>query len=267
MRVARPPRDGPAAMLLAGGAARAQATYGSATIGGRSALMGGTGIALGRDGASPLSQPCDGRAHRRLGHRVQRELLLVPDHAPDDFHQPGPASAASTARCPPNTSLDAWRVDPCPSTFCFFLDVGGSGGNTPDTKGSRAGAARAARSSRRASSRPERQALNATASGYAGDSAGQHASQALSINQWWTRFYVGPSYSVHVTDAVALGGSLQTVGTIANSTWGVDTLVSNAAGKARPRRMTRAPTRTRSTWPQSSGSSGTSTTRKSWGSA
>ena len=56
----RAPARGDAALvasLLHGGVARAQATYGSAPIGGRSALMGGTGIALGHDGAAPLLNP------------------------------------------------------------------------------------------------------------------------------------------------------------------------------------------------------------------
>ena len=45
------------ATLLQGAAAGAQATYGSAPIGGRSALMGGTGIALGHDGLRRCSTP------------------------------------------------------------------------------------------------------------------------------------------------------------------------------------------------------------------
>jgi hypothetical protein len=220
------------ATLLAAGAARAQATYGSATIGGRSALMGGTGIALGRDGASPFLNPATVVHIDDSGIAFSANFYSYQTTRLTDFHQPGPASAAQYgALSLPNTSLDAWRVDALPSTFCLFLDVGGSGGNTRDTEREPRGRRKGRKKLAACIVTPERQALNATASGYAGDSAGQHATQALSINQWWTRFYVGPSYSVHVTDAVALGGSLQTVGTIANSTWGVDTLVSNASGQ------------------------------------
>ena len=139
-----------------------------------------------------------------------------------DFHEPGGTLAL------PNTSLDAWRIDALPSTFCIFFDVGRWGGSVPVED-------RAPRKGHRKLSAyvvtPERQALSATASGYTGDAGALHASQALSINQWWTRFYVGPSYSVYVSDRVALGASLQTVGTIANSTWAVDTLVSDTSGR------------------------------------
>jgi hypothetical protein len=221
-----------ASMLLASGGAGAQATYGSAAIGGRSALMGGTGIALGRDGASPFLNPATVVHIDDSGIAFSANFYSYQTTRLTDFHQPGLASAAqSGALSLPNTSLDAWRVDALPSTFCFFFDLGGKDGNTPDNQREPRGRRKGRKKLAACVVTPERQALNATASGYAGDSAGHHASQALSINQWWTRFYVGPSYSVHVTDALALGGSLQTVGTIANSTWGVDTLVTDATGQ------------------------------------
>jgi len=114
--------------------------------------------------------------------------------------------------------------------LCLFLTIGNWGDNLPvnerqphpHRKGHRKLAACVAS--------PERQAFGATASGYSGDSAGVHASQASSVAQFWNRVYVGPSYSVYVSDRVAVGASLHGVGTITNSTWSVDTLLYDAAG-------------------------------------
>src|ERR1700691_5762485 len=122
------------AMLLAGGVARAQATYGSATIGGRSALMGGTGGALRRDGASPVLNPATAVHIDDSGIAFSASFYSYQTTRLTDFHQPGPANASQYgALSLPNTSLDAWRVDALPSTFCLFLDIGSPGGNTPDT--------------------------------------------------------------------------------------------------------------------------------------
>jgi hypothetical protein len=213
------------ATLLAAGTAGAQATYGSAPIGGRSALMGGTGIALGRDGAAPLLNPATIVHIDDSGIAFSVNFYSYQTTHLTDFHQPGSGLSL------PNTSLDAWRVDSLPSTFCFFVTLGGSSekvvGEEKEPRAHRKGKKKVSA----CVVTPERQALSAIAQGYTGDAGGRHASQALSINQWWTRFYVGPSYGVHVTDSLALGASLQTVGTIANSTWGVQTLVTDAAGQ------------------------------------
>jgi hypothetical protein len=187
--------------------------------------MGGTGIALGRDGAAPLLNPATIVHIDDTGIAFSVNFYSYQTTHLTSFHQPG------TGLSLPNTSLDAWRVDSLPSTFCFFLDIGPSAGNASNGEKEPHGHRKGQRKAAACVVTPERQALNATASGYTGDSAGRHASQALSINQWWTRFYVGPSYSVHVSDSVALGASLQTVGTIANSTWGVQTLVTDAAAQ------------------------------------
>jgi hypothetical protein len=232
MGVARPAAAGAlAAALLVAGTAHAQATYGSAPIGGRSALMGGTGIANGRDGAAPLLNPATVVHIDDSGVAFSMNFYSYQTTQLTSFHQPGPASGAEYGGLTlPDTSLTTSRVDSLPSTFCFFIGVGGPKNDTPGDEGERAGHRKGRRKLAACVVSPERQAVSATASGYSGETPGRHTSQALSINQWWTRFYVGPSYSVHVSDAVALGASVQAVGTIANSTWSVDTLVTDAAG-------------------------------------
>jgi hypothetical protein len=220
-----------ACLLLWDGAARAQTTYGSAPIGGRSALMGGTGIALGRDGAGPYLNPATVANMDASGVAFSVNFYSYQATHLADFHQPGPVSAARFgALSLPNPSLDTSRVDALPSTLCLFLTVGGGSDDAGNDK-RRAAHRKGQRKLGACVVSPERTQISATAQGYSGDSAGLHASQGVSIAEFWNRLYVGPSYAVYVSDSVALGASIFTIGTIANSTWAIDTLVSDASGR------------------------------------
>src|ERR1041384_8659646 len=68
--------------------ARAQANDRSSPLGGRSALMGNTGVALGRDGASPFLNPATGVGidDRQLAFSVNFLALQI-NHF-KDWHQP-----------------------------------------------------------------------------------------------------------------------------------------------------------------------------------
>jgi hypothetical protein len=217
--------------LRAAGAARAQATYASAPIGGRSALMGGTGIALGRDGAGPFLNPATIGHIDDSGVAFSVNFYSFQTSHLASFHQPGPVDASRYgALSLPSTSLDTSRVDALPSTLCLFLTIGPWGDNAPINEREPHPHRKGHKKLAACIASPERAQLGATAQAYAGDSAGLHASQVLSISQFWNRVYVGPSYSVYVSDTVAVGASLFGVGTIANSTWAIDTLVQDAAG-------------------------------------
>jgi hypothetical protein len=210
-----------------GATASAQATYSSAPIGGRSALMGGTGMALGRDGAAPFLNPATVASIDDSG-AFSMNLYSFQTATLSGFHQPGPVDAARYgALSLPNTSLDSSRVDALPSTLCFVLTVGGPSDDDKDArshpKGRRKGAF--------CVTSPERLQVSAIADGYAGSSAGTNVTQATSFAQFWNRLYVGPSYSVYVTDRVALGASILGVGTVANSTWSVDSVVGTSNGQ------------------------------------
>ena len=215
-----------AALFAQSSAARAQANPRSAPIGGRSALMGGTGVALARDGSAPFLNPATilNISDSGLAFSVNFYTFQATDLG--SFHQPG---AVDTARYGalslPNTSLDSSRADALPSTLCLFLTIGHWGDNVeqpePDT-GHRKGRRKLAA----CFGSLEREAFSATASGYSGTSPqGVTAAQAVSIQRSWNRIYVGPSYSVYVTDDVAIGAALDGIGTLASSTWSVDTQV------------------------------------------
>jgi hypothetical protein len=220
-----------AALFARGSEARAQANPRSAPIGGRSALMGGTGVALARDGSAPFLNPATILNISDSGLAFSVNFYTFQATNLGSFHQPG---AVDTARYGalslPSTSLDSSRADALPSTLCLFLTIGHWGDNVeqpePDT-GHRKGRRKLAA----CFGSLERQAFSATASGYTGTSGAEHATQAVSVQRSWNRIYVGPSYSVYVTDDVAIGAALDGIGTLASSTWSVDTVV-NGAGSA-----------------------------------
>jgi hypothetical protein len=220
------------ALLLESAAVHAQANYRSAPTGGRSALMGGTGIALARDGAAPFLNPATIVRIDDSGVAFSVNFYTIQTTRLTGFHQPGPVDASRYgALSLPDTSLDNSRLDALPSTLCLFLTIGNWGDNAPieaeahpHRKGHRKLAA--------CLGSLERQAFGATAESYSGDSAGLHASQAQSIERSWNRIYVGPSYSVYASDDVAIGVSLHGIGTTMTSNWNVDTVVHDAATSA-----------------------------------
>lgn len=217
-------------LLASGGEARAQANPRSAPIGGRSALMGGTGVALARDGSAPFLNPATilNISDSGLAFSVNFYTFQATDLG--SFHEPGAVDRARYGSLSlPSTSLDSSRADALPSTLCLFLTIGHWGDNVeqpePET-GHRKGRRKLAA----CFGSLERQAFSATAQGYSGQSGGVTATQAVSIQRSWNRIHVGPSYSVYVTDDVAIGAALDGIGTLASSTWSVDTLVTGARG-------------------------------------
>jgi hypothetical protein len=215
-------------LLAPGREARAQANPRSAPIGGRSALMGGTGVALARDGSAPFLNPATilNISDSGLAFSVNFYTFQATDLG--TFHQPGAVDTARYGKLSlPSTSLDSSRADALPSTLCLFLTIGRWGDNVeqpePET-GHRKGRRKLAA----CFGSLERQVFSATANGYTGVSGKATASQAVSIQRSWNRVYVGPSYSVYVTDDVAIGAALDGIGTLASSTWSVDTLATGA---------------------------------------
>jgi hypothetical protein len=216
-----------AAVLLAEGPARAQASPRSAPVGGRSALMGGTGVALARDGAAPFLNPATIIHIDDSGLAFSVNFYTAQWANLSGFHQPGAGAGPAL----PNTSLDTTRADALPSTLCLFLTIGDWGDNRAKTEQTEAPGHRKGRRKLAAClAQPERSQFSATAVGYTGQAGSLGASQGTSVQRSWNRLYVGPSYSVYVSDRVALGAALNGIGTTASSTWGIDTLFTQGAG-------------------------------------
>ncbi len=216
-------------LLTTARSALAQANYHSSPIGGRSGLMGGTGVALARDGAAPFLNPATILNIDDSGVAFSVNFYTAQWTTLSAFHQPGAVDVARYgALSLPDTSLSGSHADALPSTLCLFLTIGHWGDNAPEADpvpGHRVGRRKLAA----CLGTLERYNLSATAAGYSGTSGALTANQATSVQQAWQRVYVGPTYSQYVTDDLALGGSLDGVITTASSQWDVDTLVHDGA--------------------------------------
>jgi hypothetical protein len=213
------------ALLATARTASAQANYHSSPIGGRSALMGGTGVALARDGAAPFLNPATILNIDDSGVAFSVNFYTAQWTTLSAFHQPGAVDTARYGQLSlPDTSLSGSHADALPSTLCLFLTIGHWGDNAPEADpvpGHRVGRRKLAA----CLGTLERLNVSATAAGYSGSSGTLTANQAASVQQAWQRVYVGPTYGQYVTDDVAIGGSLDGVVTTASSQWDVDTLI------------------------------------------
>ena len=201
--------------------AHAQGNLRAGPTGGRSVLMGGTGVALGRDQAAPFLNPATVARIDETGIAFSANFYTFTQAQFQGFHQPGPVDTSRFGALQlPNTDLSRGRIDGLPATLCLFLKIGK---RRPDEETT---LARRNRRPRLAAclANVERQLFDATGQNYIADSAGLNTIQALSITHRWNRLYVGPSYSFYLTDRLAVGASIDAISTVTASTWSVDAL-------------------------------------------
>ncbi|HEX2669952.1 MAG TPA: hypothetical protein VHM25_03715, partial [Polyangiaceae bacterium] len=189
--------------------ASAQANDRSSPLGGRSALMGNTGVALGRDGASPFLNPATvvGIDDRRLAFSVNFLALQI-NHF-KDWHEPSSVDPRFGEVSFAERSISSSRITTVPSTLCLFLSLsalkdrqGAAKDDPTPWKGGRQKFAVCLATL-------ESEDLSVPAlSVHAATPAGTTA-QDVSLSRKWTRVQVGPSYSAQVNDKLALGASLQ----------------------------------------------------------
>lgn len=178
-----------ASILFAAPAARAQGNYNSVALGGRSALMGDTGIAIGTDGAAPFLNPA-------TVVRVESTLALSVSILSVDFLHASNwyAQGADISRVSGNA---------VPSTFCLFFALPEI--FHPEDKDSHAGTQKLAA----CFGTTELQQFDWVGQGFQSGSPGTIETSSVRWN--WQRFAIGPTYAVNVTDSFALGASLQGV--------------------------------------------------------
>jgi len=165
---------------------RAQGNYRSSALGGRSALMGDTGIALGTDGAAPLLNPA-------TVVRVESTLALSVSFLTLDIMH----AASWYAQ---NADITRISGNAIPSTFCLFFDLPRI--SSPQDKESHAGLEKLAT----CFGTSELQSFDWVGQGFQTGTPGTISTS--SVRWGWQRFVIGPSYAVNVTHALALGASL-----------------------------------------------------------
>lgn len=200
-----------AALALAAqaGGARAQKNYQSSPLGGMSALMGNTGVALAKDGAAPFLNPATiGRIDdAKFAFSVNMYSASIAHYR--DWHAPaGVDRGRFGAPGVEGASETQTRLDVLPSTLCFFFTLRGFGRSLGDDAGTPAGDRRGPRGREKLAlclGTTERSVADYPALNFRSASG---ATQAQSFSRSWARFQAGPTFSSYVTDDLALGISV-----------------------------------------------------------
>lgn len=209
-------------VVLGARGARAQGNYRSAPTGGRSALMGNTGVALGNDGAAPFLNPATVvRVDSALALSLNFVSLDI-THA-SNWYVPGQVDTSTYGNVPHTGDANITRVsgNAVPSTFCLFFGLPRIG----SAKDGHAGRQQLAT----CLGATERQSFDWVGQGYQASSTDRSTLQSSSVRTNWQRFVVAPTYAVNVTDDFALGASIHGTFTDYSTLYGVGTTTSGGA--------------------------------------
>ncbi len=198
------------ALALAASSARAQGNDRSAPMGGRSALMGNTGVALAEDGAAPFVNPSTIVRINDQAIALAVNFFTFSDTHFDNWHQPAGANTSTFGNLAlSNTSIDTNGFNPLPSTFCLFFTVAGV-----TSEGEATGALHKGRQKLAACIGVlEANYVNVGALSFNGAAPGGTTAQVQSFSANWNRLYIGPTYSVSLSDDFAIGISAHAVAT------------------------------------------------------
>jgi hypothetical protein len=186
-----------------------QANDRSSPLGGRSALMGNTGVALGRDGAAPFTNPATVVAidDRKIAFSVN--LLSLETRRFHDWHRPSSVDPSFGDVSINHRAISAVRLSAVPSTLCLFISFAALKSGNPKLKEDptpwKGGHQRFAF----CLATLESEDLLVPALSVRAPIAAGVTAQDVSLSRKWTRAQVGPTYSAQVNDKLALGASLQ----------------------------------------------------------
>jgi len=190
----------------AAGTARAQGNYRLAPVGGRTTLVGGTGLAYGHDGASAFLNPATAVRidDARLSFSVNFYTMTFM-FAPAWYRAGGVDPARFGQLDVGSASTSDFEFNVLPSSLCFFFRIGDvpwlAGRASEETR------LRAARLGLCFAS-VQSHTFNFAADQYSHASAAGVTRQAQSVTQSFTRFAAGPTYAMNITDELAFGASL-----------------------------------------------------------
>ncbi len=194
-----------AAVVTSDCPANAQSNYGSTPLGGRSALMGNTGVALAKDGSAPFMNPATivRIDDAKFAFSVNMYSASVSSYS--NWHTPGPLDQRRYGTLAQDqTSETQGRLDALPSTLCFFFTLRGLGQTIgQDTERKDAGHRKGRQKLAACLGTTDRGAVDYPALNF--HSAGNTVSQAQSFTRNWSRFQVGPTWSAYLTDDLAVG--------------------------------------------------------------
>jgi hypothetical protein len=207
--------------------ARAQGNDRSAPTGGRSALMGNTGVALARDGAAPFLNPATivNIEDRHLAFSVNFFTFATTHFS--GWNQPGPVDSRFGALKLDSTGDSAARFHALPSTLCLFFTL--SKVTLLDSEEAENAPPRGRQKLAFCLGSLEANDLNLTALSFRGATPAGSTAQIESIARTWNRLYVGPTYAIELTDHLAVGLSLH--GVVTSDSFVVDaTSITSVTG-------------------------------------
>ena len=194
------------AIVLVAPCAFAQGNFRATPTGGRSALMGGTGVALGTDGSAPFLNPATlVRIDSLLA--VSVNILAIEFTSVNQYQTPGGASQAPFGLSLQNTSITKASANVVPSTLCVFLNGPKIGSSETNQGKQKLGICFGT---------TENDHFDYIGRGYAGG-MGRMTTEVQSISRSFGRFALAPTYAVYLSDAVAFGASLHAVFSNANA--------------------------------------------------
>lgn len=192
-------------MLTAANPSSAQSNYRLAPVGGRSTLLGGTGIVYGRDAAAAFLNPATAvlADDNRLSFSVNfytMNLNLAPS-----WYQAGATdrSIFGDLNLKSKSTTD-FEFNALPSSLCLFIKAGNIDVlkkklRDPKTRDATIGICFATVQS---------SLFNFAAEGFNAKQGALVTRQAQTVSQSYVRFAFGPTYAMHITDALAVGASL-----------------------------------------------------------
>lgn len=191
------------AAVLTCSTAGAQGNYEFAPMGGRTTLMGGTGVALGGDGASPFMNPATiGRIQDR-SLAFSSRILRYEERKFTDLHQPGDVDTSRFGDLRlDDPSMTSRSLRLLPNSTCLFFDPN----RLPTRRLLRHYAGRQKLAI--CLGKTEESKFSFTARSAAGTSDERIVNQSQTIDHEWMNWGIGPSWSIYLSDEVALGGSL-----------------------------------------------------------
>jgi len=189
-------------------AAWAQANERASPLGGRTALMGNTGVALGRDGAAPFVNPATivGIDDRSIAFSVN--FLSIQGTRFGDFHRPAGVDPRFGRVRLDNDTVWSRRLSALPDTICLFIAFSALTGNTgakEDPTPWRGGRQKLAL----CLATIESDDTIVPALSARGQTPGGSTTQDISVARKWTRAQVGPTYSAQINRRLSLGASFQ----------------------------------------------------------
>ncbi len=186
-------------------ASSAQSNYRLAPVGGRSTLLGGTGIVYGRDAAAGFLNPATAVLADDNRLSFSANFYTINLNLAPNWYQPGTVNEAvfGNLNLKTNSTTD-FEFNALPSSLCLYVKAGSIEAirkriTNPQTRDATIGICFATVQS---------SLFNFAAEGFNAQQGRLITRQAQTVAQSYVRFAAGPTYAMHITDALAVGASL-----------------------------------------------------------